>query len=81
MTEINRRKSGGDGSQAAAERGYCARLGKLEVKGSVIPEIGASVGDKVEGTVTIRERMNESPYSTSQPSILNRFRPLIKSNL
>ena len=49
---VDRRKSGGDGSQAAAERGYCARLGKLEERGSVIAEMGSRLGDKVEGTVT-----------------------------
>ena len=49
---VDRRKSGGDGSQAAAERGYRARLGKLEVRGSVIAKMGSRLGDKVEGTVT-----------------------------
>ena len=49
---VNRCKSGGYGSHADAECGYCARLGKLEVKGSVIVEMGAGMGDKVEGTIT-----------------------------
>ena len=49
---VDRRKSGGDGSQAAAERGYRARLGKLEERGSAIAEMGSRLGDKVEGTVT-----------------------------
>ena len=49
---VDRRKSGGDGSQAAAERGYRARLGKLEGRGSAIAEMGSRLGDKVEGTVT-----------------------------
>ena len=50
---VDRRKSGGDGSQAAAERGYRARLGKLEERGSAIAEMGSRLGDKVEGTVTV----------------------------
>ena len=49
---VDRRKLGGDGSQAAAKRGYRARLGKLEERGSVIAEMGEGLGDKVEGTVT-----------------------------
>ena len=49
---VDRRKSGGDGSQVAAEPGYHARLGKLEERGSAIAEMGSRLGDKVEGTVT-----------------------------
>ena len=49
---VDRRKSGGNGSQAAAERSYRARLGKLEGRGSAIAEMGSRLGDKVEGTVT-----------------------------
>ena len=50
---VDRRKSGGDGSQAAAERGYHSCLGKLEERGSAIVEMGSRLGDKVEGTVTV----------------------------
>ena len=50
---VDRRKSGGNGSQATAERGYRTRLGKLEVKWLVITEMGSCMGDKVEGTVTV----------------------------
>ena len=52
MTEIDRCKLGSNGSQVAAECGYHTHLGKLEVKGSVIMEMGAGAGDMVEGTVT-----------------------------
>ena len=50
--QVNRCKSGGDGSQAAAKHSYWVCLGKLEVRGSVIAEMGLRLGDKVEGTIT-----------------------------
>ena len=50
--QVDRRKSGSNGSWAAAKHSYHAHLGKLEVRGSVIAEMGSQMGDKVEGTVT-----------------------------
>ena len=52
-TKLIRHKSGSGGSQVAAKHSYCACLGKLEGKGSVIMEMGTGMGDKVEGTITV----------------------------
>ena len=51
--QVDRRKLGGDGSEAAAKCGYRVCLGKLEERGLVITEMGEVLGDKVVGTVTL----------------------------